>query len=373
MRILINAANIHVGGGVQVSASFINDLYILYSNKDKIPFDIAISTEVFLNLNKNINTEKFNNFKIINIFGIKRITLEEKKYFDNVDILFSIFGPFYLKTNAKIKIVGFAQAWIAYPKNIAYSKLSLMNKIKYKLKFLIQGYYFKKNDHIVVELEHVKKALINNLLISSEKISIVYNAYSDIFNHPEDWNNIQYTKRKYTIGFLGRAYPHKNLSILASVSDILKKKYCFDCDFLFTLTPEEMESLKFNQYDNFFSVGPLNLTQCPSFYTSIDLLIFPSLLESFSITPIESMKMGCPLIASNIPFIHDICKKSAIYFDPLDPNDIAEKIFLYQQNKEQQQLNIQQGLKLVESMPNSMDRTRKYLELITNYMNHIRG
>ena len=52
-------------------------------------------------------------------------------------------------------------------------------------------------------------------------------------------------------------------------------------------------------------------------------LVFPSLVEGFGLPLIEAMSAGCPVIASAVPVVQEICGDGACFFDPRDPGDIA--------------------------------------------------
>lgn len=75
-----------------------------------------------------------------------------------------------------------------------------------------------------------------------------------------------------------------------------------------------------------FALGRVNGNELVDAYKNALLLVFPSLLESFGNAPLEAMACGCPVVASNAPAIPEVCGDAAIYFDPYDPKDIAEKI-----------------------------------------------
>jgi glycosyltransferase involved in cell wall biosynthesis len=130
-----------------------------------------------------------------------------------------------------------------------------------------------------------------------------------------------------------------------------------------------MKENKFDILDNFKTVGSLSVNQCPSFYKKIDALIFPSLLECFSVSPIEAMKMNCLVIASDLPFVRDICKSSARYFDPLDNESIALAIYESINNDKENKRLIKNAFKIVEQLPNSQDRADSYLKILTNLNN----
>ena len=61
-------------------------------------------------------------------------------------------------------------------------------------------------------------------------------------------------------------------------------------------------------------------------YRQADLFIFPSLAESFGHPLVEAMAAGLPIVASDIPICREICGEGALYFDPLSPKDLSEKI-----------------------------------------------
>lgn len=59
---------------------------------------------------------------------------------------------------------------------------------------------------------------------------------------------------------------------------------------------------------------------------SADMMVFPSLAESFGLGLVEAMAAGCPVAASDLAYAHDVAGAAAIYFDPRDPENIAMTI-----------------------------------------------
>jgi len=47
---------------------------------------------------------------------------------------------------------------------------------------------------------------------------------------------------------------------------------------------------------------------------------FPSLTEGFGVPALEAMALGCPVIASDIASLHEVCGNAALYADPKSPD-----------------------------------------------------
>ncbi|EJD6371243.1 glycosyltransferase, partial [Providencia rettgeri] len=239
--------------------------------------------------------------------------------------------------------------------------------IKYKLIFFIKDIIFRRYTELIVEHQHVKNALIKKGYKSN--IQVVSNTYASIFNEKNQWSilcrPIAMENSRITLGYIGKAYTHKNLEILKKVNDILINKYNITINFLFTLDSDDMKRLKFIEEKNFFSVGTISLNKCPSFYKLIDALIFPTMLECFSASPIEAMKMNVPILTSNYSFMKEICQDTAIYFDATSSEDIAKKIAYFIENKENITLDSRDAAKeILATLPTSKERAINYLKII---------
>lgn len=364
MKILINASNLHNGGGVQVASSFISELTKLSDVTELKNYSVVCSSAVYNNLENKLDFSKLNSFDIINIRGYSKPKSHENKFFLGFDKCFTIFGPVYFNIDVSQHICGFAQPWIAYPNNLAYDKLNLIDKLKNRFKFNVQSLFFRRYSKLVVEANHVKEALLD--LGFSNSIEVVSNCTSAVFDDPTSWQTLKADTRQTVpkLGFIGRYYPHKNIDILREVDHILKDTYNFDCDFLFTLSEEEMHLCGFSGLNNFKTVGEITSSQCPEFYKSIDALIFPSLLECFSASPIEAMKMRVPILGSRLPFVTDFCGDTAYYFDPLDPHNIASVIYDAFSDKVKMSKMICEFDTIVATLPSAKDRALRYIELL---------
>ena len=58
-------------------------------------------------------------------------------------------------------------------------------------------------------------------------------------------------------------------------------------------------------------------------YASASALVYPSLYEGFGLPPLEAMASGCPVVASDIPPVREVCRDAAEFVDPLSVEGIA--------------------------------------------------
>lgn len=369
-NILINTSNLHLGGGLQVGISFLYEVSKL-NIKDIFSLHVIASNEVSEELARlNVDRDIFSSYDVVNTYGIKAIYSKVNRNIKNYDLVFTVFGPNYLRMKAKKEIVGFAQLWMLNFDNPISRKMPFLKRIMLRSKFDLQWLFFLRSDHYIVELEHVKKGLIANKGINDEKISVVYNTVSSLYLDNQYWKSITIDKKQeeLSLGIVTRDYPHKNLEILPSVAHALELKYNMKVHFYTTLNDLEWDT-KDEYFKRYVStVGSLSPDECPSFYEQIDGVIFPSLLECFSATPLEAMVMNKPLFASDRGFVRDVCGNHATYFNPLDADDIAENIASYFKSDLDRTEQLQQARDHALNFSSAKGRAVQYLEIIQQHL-----
>lgn len=364
MRVLINASNLRVGGGVQVAASFISELASIDSSHQ---FDILVSSVVDRNLRSmGVNSTQFSRYSVCDWYGLIGALKMPFNYFNSYDVVFTVFGPLYSFRKPKISIVGFAQPWIIYFDKIA-SRLSFLKKNYLRFRFWLQYLVFRRADVFVVELEHVRDGLVS-LGVNRDKVLVVNNTISSLYSNRNLWLPVLFPEKSgganLKIGYVGRNYFHKNTAILPKVRDVLIDNYGLSVDFFVTFTKDEWDDCDGDFKAAIINVGSLNVSQCPDFYEKVDAVIFPSLLECFSVTPLEAMVMKKPLFASDRGFVRDVCKDYAMYFDPDDPASVAATIADYYLVKKNNCALLEEAASYANNYMTAKRRAEQYVDSI---------
>jgi glycosyltransferase involved in cell wall biosynthesis len=362
MRILVNASNIHVGGGTQVALSFIN----LLKDFRHYQFCIFASSKVYEQINfellpKDIEVHEIN-------FGLKEwllgkskaMLIAEEKF--SPDVVFTIFGPSYWTPKSK-HLTGFAMPWLINPETKAFGELSLKMLFIKKTQNLVKGYFVKKNsNYFVVETEDVKNRLNKFFKIPLSNTWVVDNTYNQHFKGVSiSKTNTEEYLRLITIT---ANYPHKNLRIIKKVLPILIERNLKVC-FTLSIPADDFKNTFGEESAYLKNLGPVSSKDCPKHYNDSDALFLPTLLECFTASYPEAMIMERPILTSDLPFARQICGEgNALFFDPLNAVDIADKIEKLVKDEKLYDDLVQRGLSRVKDFCSSEERANSYISIL---------
>jgi len=313
-----------------------------------------------------VDLSAFSVYEVLDQYGLATLWSGLGGRLRRFDAVFTVFGPLYLLRKPIASIVGFAQPWIIYPDNEIQATQRWPRRWLTSLKFAVQSWFFRQADLLVVELEHVKRGLVSRGIAPASSIRVVSNCLSDVFLDPNRWLAAPMARQSanFCLGFVGRNYPHKNVSILPEVRRLLRQRHALQVDIYVTLNDDEWATFPEECKVELKNVGSLTLAQCPMFYQAMDGIVFPSLLECFSATPLEAMVMKRPLFASDRPFIRDVCGEFAQYFDPLDAASIADTIAAYFSCEEKPYKNLEAAHLHALAFSSNTQRTIEYMDCL---------
>ncbi|WP_010270039.1 glycosyltransferase family 4 protein [Paenibacillus senegalensis] len=79
-------------------------------------------------------------------------------------------------------------------------------------------------------------------------------------------------------------------------------------------------------------IGYVTDEELKALYEHAACFVFPSFYEGFGLPPVEAMACGCPVIAAESASIPEVCGSGALYCNPYQAEDIADKIKLLLHN-----------------------------------------
>jgi len=83
--------------------------------------------------------------------------------------------------------------------------------------------------------------------------------------------------------------------------------------------------------------------------SNAEVFVFPSFYEGFGLPPLEAMKCGTPVAASNASCIPEICgEENAVFFNPHRPENMAKQIIKILEDEKLRNELIKNGLQHVE-------------------------
>ena len=286
------------------------------------------------------------------------------------DVVFTTTGPAYWRPKAP-HLVGYNLPHHVYPESPYLKQVTLYRKMRWKIKRVLVKYFFTRDaDAIVVQTDDVKERLIK--LLGKANVVTVSNTYSPFYNNPVVFLARLPAKQadEFRLLTLSAWYPHKNLTIIPKVVDMLLEKGIKNVRFILTL-PKEIFDKEFpEKYAAYIiNTGPVKVAEAPSLYNECDAMFLPTLLECFSASYAEAMVMGKPILTTDMGFAKTVCGNAAIYFNPVDGKDIAAKILLVMNDKQLQADLINKGKKRMGYFGTSKQRTEEYLSICKDLCN----
>ncbi len=226
----------------------------------------------------------------------------------------------------------------------------------------ITGYYYRKffplyarkSTLIATVSEYSTSDIINSYGIDPKKMRLVYNGVNELYSVLPIHQKNQ-VKNKLTGGppffiFVGSLHPRKNIINLLMAFDIFRRKtdvfkliIVGEKFFLTKKISQALKNMKFRE-DVIFT-GRLEPEELYRIMGSAEALTYIPFFEGFGIPLVEAMCCEIPILASALTSLPEIAGDAAIYTDPSDIEDIAEKMQLIISDKDLREKLIEAGRK----------------------------
>lgn len=292
-----------------------------------------------------------------NIYPIwENISLPIALYRDKIDILHCLgnTAPLFVNSNIKVIItihdVMFLQThqYLPKPQNI-YQKLGKIYR-----KFIVP-IVAKSADNIITVSNYSKYDILNFIpALKTSQIHVTYQSCDPVFIESKiNRSNIDITGQKiittpYILCF-GAKDPRKNtVRVVKAYLSLLGRHKISHNLIIVGYTGWESslaydEVKKANRLDRVLFLNFIDNYYLAYLYKNATLFVYPSLYEGFGIPILEAFSSGCPVIASNVTSIPEVADDAALYFDPLNENQIANSMHLILTNDQLRATLINKG------------------------------
>jgi glycosyltransferase involved in cell wall biosynthesis len=232
------------------------------------------------------------------------------------------FSPFYVKRilplkSAKFKLEFLLRRWLI---SLSVKAADVVIASSESMVMLLREY-----------IPHLDKKLVVNYLGVPLKLFLR--------RAPPSKKGADKVTKPFQLLFVSEYSDYKNLTILLKTVLLLRQQGVDDFRLMTTADPWQFPDVEIvsREEDKRLATHPMiaavvkftgivPYADVPTLYAQSDLFIFPSLTESFAYPLVEAMASGLPVIAADIPICREICGEAAVYFNPLNADDLAQKI-----------------------------------------------
>jgi glycosyltransferase involved in cell wall biosynthesis len=184
----------------------------------------------------------------------------------------------------------------------------------------------RKARKVIAVSDSTRNEIYDHLMVNKKNVEVIYEAADD-FN----FNN---TKKldlgKYFL-YVGNVYPHKNVDkLVKAFKELLNDKQEIKLvfvgreDYFYKKLKKQVSKLV-DKKQIIFIENPTD-EELASYYKNAICLVRPSLMEGFSLPPLEALESGGLVLASDIPVHKEIFEDTIFYFNPKSAIDIKDKM-----------------------------------------------
>lgn len=229
--------------------------------------------------------------------------------------------PFWLSRKIKVYTTVYDLSYLHFPKTQLF-----MDKIKYQI---LVPPSLKRSTAIIVDSLFIKRDIEKNIRSNKTPVIALPLGKPD-WTIPSAYSS---EKRQEFLFFAGNIEPRKNLINAIKALEILYSRG--KSIELHIASPAGWKNRELHDYierspikSNIKLLGFLSCDELKTKYLTCKALLYPSFYEGFGLPVLEALVFDCTVLTSQNTVMQEIAENTAVYFNPFDPYDIAEKILL---------------------------------------------
>lgn len=284
-----------------------------------------------------------------------------------LDVRFTLRGPEYQGRRADIEVVGFADgAMLPARSDISLTHGTIrpqdwVNALVRRKKLSL----LEKYDAFIVQTDDMASAL--RRVAHHQPIKVVPNVVSEFFRNEKLQEKVVLPPRlpeETRLFYPARGYLHKNHRFIPSTVACFERLFNKPLRIVITLRKDELTPLVNDDTYGLLNIGEVTASECPDIYRQTDGLFFPSLNETFSASPIEASFMDRPVVATGLPFMVEMTKGHATYFELGNSADAARAIYEATSRREASETTRAAALRWAQSLPTPIEQARLYVNFL---------
>jgi glycosyltransferase involved in cell wall biosynthesis len=236
-----------------------------------------------------------------------------------------------------------------------FDNLSLMQRLRlwYMRHSIVRS--ASSSQAVIVQTKHMRDRLTAIAPKLNKRTIVIPSGYRTAPAHISVSSKVK-TLLQQAIGqrlvYISLPSAHKNhLNLIQAFSQLLQNHK--NIYLLMTIDPKNTDdpqiknitnlAYKLGCYKNIIWLGKISSDEVMYVLSNSDIMVFPSLSESFGLPLAEAMAVGCPIAVADLPYAREVAGSAAWYFDPLNPSSIVQKVNSLLNDAEAQKILSEEG------------------------------
>ena len=205
----------------------------------------------------------------------------------------------------------------------------------------------RRMDRVIAVSEWVKQELVERARVKENRIDVIPNGVDFSAFYPRQRNEESVLliqpfsfRRPYVLCVSRIDHPIKNHVRLIEAFGIFKERTKFPHRLVLAGREsinadkvKEAASSSAWRGDIFFT-GYFPTKSLPELYAGADFVVIPSMYEGFGLCAIEAMASGVPVLCARAASLPETAEHAALYFDPLNVEDMADRMITISTNRD---------------------------------------